>query len=388
MKKIYLHIGSPKTATTAIQDCLARNANFLCKNFGIFYPQSGRNVNAHHPLAADLRTLFNKDKIPDHCYGNNKRGKNWDNLLCEIEKKGRGSQKIILSSEDFFVLYRTGNLASLKYIQQKLKSYRVIIIVYLRRQDLFIDSLFNQAIKATIQHDIKPSRIINSHPVTRQNYFNIVSAWSQVFGKQNVIIRPFERKKFLGDDIIKDFFSQIDCHKVVLPYQPEFKNERLSSAELIFKNSLNKHFGDNLSCINLFEKIRQKCPHSDKNNFLFLTEADYEKIISESEPINKMIEDIFFSGGKFFSKFPRKDEMNFYDKRNINIEEYINKLIDNMKSLHITKEENNKIASALLEICDIYSSKKYISSKIKKLIVSDNLSLLDILKKYFFPRKN
>ena len=54
-KRIWIHVGWPKTGTTAIQRYLAANSESL-KRMGVLYPESGRYgiTDAHHELASAL----------------------------------------------------------------------------------------------------------------------------------------------------------------------------------------------------------------------------------------------------------------------------------------------------------------------------------------------
>lgn len=362
MTKVYIHIGSPKTGTTAIQGYLSQYYHDMHRQ-GLLFPCSGRNVFAHHPLAGDVRTKFNNDKIPEHCFGECERGLNWDALLGELSEKEFSTA--VISSEDFFILYRTGNTQAMEYIKDRLRAYDVRVIVYLRRQDEFVDSLFNQAIKCTLQTPNNSVDFINKHPTTRKNYKEILDAWVSVFGKDKIIVRPFEKGALLGGDVVLDFLAAIGGYhkientnvknnkiiqKVKAWLQPKGKftvNERLTPCELILKRQLNRYSTSNLSCISMFEKIRNKVLDREKQKALLMSESDYQRIVEESKPVNKKIEQEYLKGGRLFLPFP--EDRKFENLEQVSCTEYL-KRVAREKYTGLSDEEKNILSLALKDL--------------------------------------
>jgi len=354
MKTIYLHIGSPKTGTTSVQDCLSRNVNTLLNDFGVLYPSSGRNVIAHHPLVADLRTEFNGDKVPDHCYGSNLRGGNWQRLLSEIESYGDAVSKVVVSSEDFFTLFRRGDIAAIQSLKKVLSNFRVVVVVYLRRQDLFVDSLFNQEVKASLSRGRISTDLLTKHPATKKNYFQVLSAWAEVFGSENIILRPFAKEQFPSGDLVCDFLSQIGLDGVELPHASGVINERLSAQELIFKQQLNNQYEDNELCIKVFEGIRDLCPQSVVSNELLLLKADYLTIVDASAEVNRDLAVAFWGGENLFKPFPDSGDVRFLDVGSVDMSAYVTQLCANARSLDLSSQDLLKVESALLSVSREY----------------------------------
>lgn len=371
MRELYLHVGSPKTGTTSIQNYLSCHRDVLFKNYGVLYPKAGLNVIAHHPLAADVRAKFNGDKIPDHCYGDNPRDKNWEKLLVELNGLEKKIKKVIVSSEDFFTLFRTGNIEPLKYIRDVLHDFDVKIVFYLRRQDFFVDSLYNQAIKATLQCDLLPGDFIDKHPVTRKNYFEILDAWGRVFGVDNVFIRPFEREELLGGSLIDDFLSIVGVDADVGQDYLQPKNERLSPEELVFKNEINKSFSDNLACISFFEKIRSVHSPEECSKRLSMHKSDYERLVECSSIVNKKIEDTFLHGNKLFGEFPALSEVGFLDPSDLKLESYFFSLVNKIKSWDFDVSEIVIMEKSISHIFREYG----VSESVRKEIVERLASL-------------
>lgn len=163
-------------------------------------------------------------------------------LYADIEY---GDKSNVISSEAFFVC------SSRKYLGEALPArlklllpdaYNVKIILYLRRQDNFITSIYAQYVKLhahdnfytkTIQEFIKENS-------TYMDYYEILNNWSQIFGKDNIIVRVYEKSQLKDGDIVTDFSSilglpQMDNYKS----PPDNVNPAIGRDELEFKRLIN-----------------------------------------------------------------------------------------------------------------------------------------------------
>lgn len=107
-KKLYLHIGTHKTGTTALQVFLSKNDRRL-QDTGFLFPKSGRigTFSGQHNIAWEL----NGDPCFDKALGN----------LAELSQEisSSGCHNICLSSEDFEYLYRKPE--SLQHLKETLE---------------------------------------------------------------------------------------------------------------------------------------------------------------------------------------------------------------------------------------------------------------------------
>ncbi len=91
---LYIHIGLPKTGTSAIQEFLTLNRKELL-NHGILYPEECIIKNAHYPLAWVLNSNF-----PSFKRLKNKSASDiWSKINSEI--LNNKPLKVVISSEDF-----------------------------------------------------------------------------------------------------------------------------------------------------------------------------------------------------------------------------------------------------------------------------------------------
>jgi hypothetical protein len=196
MKTIFLHIGPAKTGTTTIQQSLHDNEKLLL-SIGYTIPRTGQvspGQAGHHNLAWEL----NGNEHFNPKYGA------WAELINELEDIP--NDKIILSAEGFS-LYTPEKI---EFLKQLLQDYSVKVILYLRRQDLWLQSMWAEKLKKGENETFHMSLqewIENS--LTKSNtcdYDKLIENWGEVFGKENIIPRVLEKSQFKGT-LFQDFLS-------------------------------------------------------------------------------------------------------------------------------------------------------------------------------------
>ena len=189
MSQLIIHIGAPKTGTTAIQSHLYHNQDAL-REQSVNYTVTQRNHIAHNILPRVIR----KGNGPAYFGG----------LLREIRRSPADSH--IISSEMLFnpeIARRMCQLAADHLPQDTIKNTK--IICYLRRHDQFLESLYKQFVKrGKIPAD--PPEFLKQQ-LTTLSYQRVLSIYGEVFGQENVVIRPFDRAKLKGGDVVQDFFA-------------------------------------------------------------------------------------------------------------------------------------------------------------------------------------
>ena len=134
-QELYIHIGTVKTGTSAIQRFLDANRNALQKR-GIVYPINKDHF-AHHRLSWSLRTKI-RPKLWNWPEDLGTPEEEWEYVLGQLT----GSCGLI-SSEDLFWC-PPGLVAETKKLTSK---FNVKLIVYWRRRDLLADSWYNELVK-------------------------------------------------------------------------------------------------------------------------------------------------------------------------------------------------------------------------------------------------
>jgi hypothetical protein len=227
MTKLYLHIGTHKTGSTALQYFLTNSEKVLAAH-NLVYPDIGRQGDGHHQLAWSM-TRQNEQYCPQSV----------DKFLARLRKLGSDQGRdIILSSEDFSLATDVAPLAALK------DDFELYIVVYLRRQDHYLQALYNQHVR---MHGIRFSGSIYEfqfklNVVQRMSYRKILARWEALAGRDKLIVRPYGTA-LVNSDICHDFFEQIQCtfpagHALDIP--PVVANRSASASLLCHLSHLNR----------------------------------------------------------------------------------------------------------------------------------------------------
>ena len=148
MSTVYIHIGTPKTGTSAIQVFMQKKKNRkLLKQQGYDYPNLGfdfpginSNRNAHclNPFIYDSNKKRQKDKEKEVV----------EQAFEKIEKRLKDVQNLIFSDEQMWN-NKDIDKERLVYFKERLAKAGadLKIIVYFRRQDLLIQSYWAQQVK-------------------------------------------------------------------------------------------------------------------------------------------------------------------------------------------------------------------------------------------------
>ncbi|MFW5886125.1 MAG: hypothetical protein ACOCUL_00065 [Bacteroidota bacterium] len=214
--KAFIHIGTEKTGSTSIQNCLLKN-QLLLKQNGIglvnrFVDENSRKLAAYCMVNENIDDFFINNGLLDI----NSRQKFKLLLKNEIDyevNKLDGNSNIIISSEHFHSRLKSEEeVNNLKILLEKYFT-DFEVIVYLRRQDLMAMSLYSTALKVGFSNsNILPVNI--SENDAYYNYDLLLTKWSNVFGKENITPVIFEKEKFINKDLLSDFFYRIGINTV------------------------------------------------------------------------------------------------------------------------------------------------------------------------------
>lgn len=200
MTTIYLHIGTPKTGTTSIQNFFSIHREHLLKK-GFLYPLSGRYFHpsyvqfSHHNLVWYLTQGEMGAYYPD--YGN------YESLIKEIDLVN--PQNVLISSESFCKL----NYDQISSLKKCLLGYTIKIVIYIRRQDDFFQSYYFEKITEGAYYDTVRNYIQDCKSKPFYNYNEMIEQWREFFGRENIIVRLYDKNN-LKNGLIEDFLSAIN----------------------------------------------------------------------------------------------------------------------------------------------------------------------------------
>ena len=298
MKTLYLHIGMSKTGTKSIQNFCWENNKILNK-YGYCYPDLSR-LCPETIKVKNARFMIQKIKVENddkEALAKAVAAKYREGMDLVV-KAFETYDNVILSDEDIF--QTTFNRR--KSLWQELKDdgekygFTVKIIVYLRRQDEFMASRWNQDIK-----DVKPDKritmtweeYISDIPKSRQmNYFQKLESMAEYFGKENIVARRFQRGAFYQDSIYADFIQIIGLEMTdEYHISKEERNLNLPGNTHEFKRILNGVNDLSDDDLKFMRGILEKCAGPSKEAYpcAMLSKDESKKIISKYKKSNRRV---------------------------------------------------------------------------------------------------
>ncbi|MEB3100931.1 hypothetical protein [Ferviditalea candida] len=349
MKKLILHIGMHKTGTTSLQKVFSSSQHLLNQS-NIYYADLDKfNIpNSFYVSFIDNPTdhiSFKNMEIYDfnHAKAEQERLK----ILWAKEFDNINSGYYIISDEELSYL----PLENVSKMRNYLKKYfdDITVIMYAREPKSFIPSIINEHIKYG-DSEIYLNRITY--------YIDRVEKYIEVFGRNNIIIRPFNESAFKNGNLFDDFFESlnINFNTNVLDTTIE-TNQSLGQTALtvlmeynkrfprFINNEINKVRGLASYRINIFFDILQSLTDTKFNIDLEFTEEETNTINREINYINQ-----FLNVNDKFSNI--KHSRNFmYTKTNNPNEVPMSFFLDLMneynKKIDSLIDENNELINLL-----------------------------------------
>lgn len=197
--KTILHIGAPKTGSTALQGSLAASYEPLVAQ-GVLYPLSNTMFDQHGFLTLPIRRGSRMPRaFNNYTYYNRSQG--YKQLVGEINDQIAKTRPatLVVSSEFFFSCYEPGDRGPLKDVLRQIQSNEVTIVAYVRRfSDHFLSNLQQKFLAAsTVQRPAAP------------NFRRTLEFYSEFFGRQQVCVFPFQRDGMVRGDILYDFADKM-----------------------------------------------------------------------------------------------------------------------------------------------------------------------------------
>jgi hypothetical protein len=230
-KKLYLHIGTPKTGTSALQFYLYENRKQLT-SCGIAYPASlvgSQDDPKHQPFFGIVRS-GNRDRF--------------DASLQVLCSELANHHSLILSSEGFYHHIHELTEQSWLLIRELARTLLVKVVVYLRPQYEYVESMYRQYMKNPRGINAEYGSAMTIHelidrPRIRQNldYFDSLGKWASAVGEDHIVVRRYTK------NVVADFLSVLKAavgnHELRLK-----RNVSLSREMAEFLRSINASVDD------------------------------------------------------------------------------------------------------------------------------------------------
>lgn len=182
-RKLILHIGAHRTATTALQNYLLANFHNVQRE-GFFYPYK---IARHQKL---MGKLFHGVRKPESVA---------EDLNARADKREHAIHSIILSDEDICMR------RDLSILSQFRQWFDVKIVFTLRRQDTWLESWFFQNIKwqwnTHLSHCTFEEFLGKRKEFHWIQYNRYLKRMEKLFGKENIILNIHEKAQMAGGPI-------------------------------------------------------------------------------------------------------------------------------------------------------------------------------------------
>ncbi|MCF6288938.1 MAG: hypothetical protein L3J53_06870 [Proteobacteria bacterium] len=278
-QQLYIHIGMPKTGSSAIQAFLSLNKRYL-KKHGFSYPNNPGFNQAFQTSSGNAVDVFTWIK------------NNNTDIFKKYLKKAN-ARHVILSSEILYGALKENPEKFANYFSK----YNYKIICYIRDYGDLMESCVNQQIKNQNLVDY-----ININKIDAAfNYYNCLIKAINYIDPDRIIVKKYGRKYFYKGDIYTDFMNifGLDLDKnIVSPIK--IVNPSLNRDALEFRILLNKSLFAQKDvklkyAINgLLASYSVACDSDFGNNYHLLSPKLRESLSLKYSKLEKQINKIFF----------------------------------------------------------------------------------------------
>lgn len=295
-RTMYLHIGTPKTGTSALQFALYTAREEL-RSHGILYPEgliASSNDPKHQPLFSAVRFGNGKALAPA-----------FDVLRSELSDD---LHTVVLSSEGFYHHIFEFSEPSWRLIQEFARCYSLRVIVYLRPQAEYLESLYRQYLRNPRSvNDTYYGRAMTIHelmdrPRVRQNldYYGSLMQWAAVVGKDRILVRRYTRS------VVDDFLSLIGVTLVRTGLQPR-RNMSLTREMAELLRSINAMFDNRQrdSLIAEMEKALEADP--GREDTTILSPAELRALMNRYRECNRCVAKHWLGEDELFPGYEARD---------------------------------------------------------------------------------
>ncbi|MDR9409565.1 MAG: hypothetical protein RI573_12025 [Balneolaceae bacterium] len=300
MKKLFLHIGTWKTGSSTIQYNLYRLRKELEKE-GYFF------------LCKENKMVINDGIIRNFTSIENDYVKKSREKFKEILDRKRSTNPdidFISSAEEFsgnpFKGFKNaGAVAQNLFEITKGFGLDVNVIVYLRRQDDFFESFYQQSIRLGESHGFQD--FLKKFDESDFNWYYIVRSYAELFGHENIIVRRYHNK-FLPyeNSLVQDFGKVIGSETISGFKSTTSRNRGYSRDILEITRIMNKYFDgeERFQLRKLYDKIDSKLPFE---KYSYFTANQRRAFLRKYEDSNYLVAKEFLDVEEKNSLFPEPD---------------------------------------------------------------------------------
>ena len=319
MNTIYLHVGTAKTGTTAIQNFCSENQEVLNQQ-GYYYPE----FTYRYPSASRLRNghfLFGRVHDEDGIRDDKREDEIFKEGFQKIYEAFETYPNIILSDEGLW----TCGFRDEKNVWEKIKEeigekqIAIKVIVYLRIQDTFLYSWWSQRVKEGLRGESQLTweRMADELPMIQLDYYDMLEKIADYIGKDNIIVRRFDAERFIGGDLYTDFIDALGLtYSEEYHIKSEMRNISLTRNNNEIKRILNRIPGLDAEGNAMFRQllVEQSGYRGEDNIYSMFSEAERTAFLAKYHEGNHRIAKEYLGEEElFFPKGGKKEKWNPHD---------------------------------------------------------------------------
>lgn len=192
---------------------------------------------------------------------------------------------------------RSEVLELLRVMIRTFHQHQVRVILHLRRIDLYLESLYKQEVKAGRPTSMQ--WLIDR--ITAERAWHFLQLLEEVFGRENVIVRPFERSQLYEGDAVADLLRDLGLLHIRDQLEVVHGNEGLHRDLVETLLVLNRDYGKivpNNHLLRISERLHTEYGLPDEKHLL--DRATRERLLADYRDFYDYLGRTYGDGGPFF----------------------------------------------------------------------------------------
>ncbi|KJE35265.1 hypothetical protein UF64_11545 [Thalassospira sp. HJ] len=301
-KCLYIHLGAPKTGTTYIQKYFCDYQKEFANN-GLLYPDATIRGYGHHDVALLLNGAY-----PDW---STRQPKTLDELAGKIgDEIASVNSDVLISSENFFLFPQPTKLKELMDRHAWLTQRKLKLIVYLRRQDDFMESWYNQMVKAQGFAGDMSDAIDTMRD--QCDYEKQLRNWLNVFSADELVVKTYEDAKKHQSGILGDLVEEIRPELLSLISNNKDQRENISlSRDLLEVQKILNRLPVSIEEKRILHKdLMTLTRHNQEpNKYSVLSRQQADDLIQPHKEGNNWVAETFLGRKNLFPERPKQEHI-------------------------------------------------------------------------------
>ncbi|GAB5469242.1 MAG: hypothetical protein Kilf2KO_22720 [Rhodospirillales bacterium] len=247
-KRLFIHIGMPKTGTTSLQSFTYDNRAALAER-GLHHPSTlGKQAQWRIPVYMnDLKPFAGEGSTPTiHSLFGITTEKHLEDfradteirLAQEVRNLEGGLDRTLFSAAWFY----TSKFNEIERLHGLLNPHfdEIKIICYLRRQDEFLISSYSTALRRGIRRGL--NGWFTTDRREHLDYDVMLTRWSDVFGAKAVVPRLYDKREWVKQDLVADYMSALGVEDTDSLPRPQRLNESMNTTGQAILRMVNRAY--------------------------------------------------------------------------------------------------------------------------------------------------